>query len=149
MSSSPDPTGFYQEGEYYSFYDEEAMEMAQDLMLTDYICHTPFPTYDETVEQFKKRSKVIDGLIIHLSEYSMFAHASLAVIYQDWTNPDTGNRLRKLGQKIHDMGGINAMQGVFYVFCQAGPFSTSKESYIALQYKLLEIAWHGVGEWCN
>ena len=167
------PSGFYQEGEYYSFAEcgsdddftyepdneppaqKSKTQQQEDQYYIDmenqriqaFIDSSPYPTYEEATTRFKEISNTRKGLIFHLSEYSEWAHEFLSILYRDWTKPDIKKKLRWFGEQIDKRGGMDAMRGVFYVFCHTCPMSSSNINSIRYQYKLLEYAWDGVGEW--
>ncbi len=78
------------------------------------------------------------------AEYGHAHHEALKTAYESGMDRAT---IRKAGEIIHNLGGMQAMQMNYYVFFYFSPFRSAHDPEIHSAYRDLEYGWDGIGEW--
>jgi hypothetical protein len=103
----------------------------------------PFPTHAEMLKAINGHPDTQLSMAMW-AEYGKPHHAALKAAYESGMDPAV---VRKAGETIHSLGGMQAMQMNYYAFSFFSPFQRAKDPEIRYAYKQLEYGWDGVGSW--
>ena len=121
---------------------EEEMKYTNDFLATN-----KYP-------KFKVVNKIIGDDIMMMAEYGEFNHEMLNEIWNNFSDKDL---IKRLGHKINNRGGFQAMEQNYYALL-AVLRKMLKESKLDNEYKMviwgcvkIEVSsnWNGVGNWRN
>ncbi len=118
-----------------------------------------YPSYDEIEDWAMRCPERAYTFLEAWSEYGAVNHYRMKRIFitmRVYPHDDDrcGQRVRQMGKDIHSMGGLQAMQGCYYVFIAAIRIMLGKvqktekvmEDLHSVVYNL-NCLWDGVGDW--
>jgi hypothetical protein len=111
--------------------------------MESFVTTHPFPSYAAMLRLIEGHPNMELSMAMW-AEYGKVHHAGLQEAYESCMNPSI---IRKVGETIHDLGGMQAMQMNYYVFANFAPFYQSPDPDIRYAYKELEYGWDGIGPW--
>ena len=113
------------------------------MSLLSYTSSHPFPSYEEMIRLMEDYPDLVLSVGM-FAEYGRPHHDALKAAYESGMSRAA---VRACGQKIHSLGGIQAMRMNYYALAHFSPFRLSTDPDIYYAYKELDYGWDGIGGW--
>ncbi len=108
-----------------------------------FIASHPFPSYEEVIRIIEGHPDPALSMAMY-AEYGRPHHEALKKAYEAGMSREA---IRKAGEAIYALGGMQAMQMNYYAFAAASPFRFANDFETYYGYQHLQYGWDGVGDW--
>ena len=106
----------------------------------DYVKSHPYPSFDEMERRILKARRMD-----WWAEYGGDNHLCCKIIYENSCDEDI---VRRMGEKINEMGGFQALQANYHVLSHLlGLRNPDNKVSVQTIPRVIEMFWNGVGEW--
>ncbi len=117
------------------------------VLIEDFIKSNKYPTYDEAMMILRR----LDDTRV-VAEYAKFNHEMMSKV---WENLFDEEKMKVVGNLINQRGGFSAMthnhcalMTILKNFIKQNKLSRQDQTIVQCNvYKIIEVAWHGIGEW--
>ena len=133
-----------------NFNDSEIVDIEIEITM-EVLRRYEYPDYEDVIEMIENIPQEYVEISEWLDEYSFENHECMEAI---WSNIFDRDAIERMGEEINRRGGFVSMQGCYYILLHV--FRTLhkqnlNEPRVVIAWGkmifLINVAWHGVGEW--